>query len=292
MRCGGSPWCAVGRALSAAWRQPATRPSNARRLNCQRPRGGGARRFAAQATKRRRGRTARCPPCGRKPIKNKAVARPRDDHCDRVAQRLGQRTTKRGRPTVQWRKSGLGDPPRATPRANDDSLTLRDVGARVGHGPRSPSAAGRNRRPRGVTVSTLDSESSDRGSNPREALLHFLFLAALRCPSERNRKFDAIGRIRRRSAAMPSRPKSPEIILMAVWGSSDSLRFGKRSGTTGERPARGARAGKPLKNTIKWHSPQLFTRLGAYGFALMDVWGAARARSARGEMSEKHTKMA
>ena len=25
--------------------------------------------------------------------------------------------------------------------------------------------------PRGVTVSTLDSESSDRGSNPREALL-------------------------------------------------------------------------------------------------------------------------
>ena len=27
-------------------------------------------------------------------------------------------------------------------------------------------------RPRGVTVSTLDSESSDRGSNPREAFLH------------------------------------------------------------------------------------------------------------------------
>ena len=26
-------------------------------------------------------------------------------------------------------------------------------------------------RPRGVTVSTLDSESSDRGSNPREAFL-------------------------------------------------------------------------------------------------------------------------
>ena len=26
-------------------------------------------------------------------------------------------------------------------------------------------------RPRGVTVSTLDSESSDRGSNPREAYL-------------------------------------------------------------------------------------------------------------------------
>ena len=31
-------------------------------------------------------------------------------------------------------------------------------------------------RPRGVTVSTLDSESSDRGSNPREA-----FPAALKC---------------------------------------------------------------------------------------------------------------
>ena len=132
------PWCAVGRALSAAWRQPATRPSKARRLSCQRPRSGGERRFAAQATKRRRGRTARCPPCGRKPIKNKAVARPRDDRCDRVAQRLGQRTTKRGRRTVQWRKSGLGDPPRATPRANDDSLTSRDVGARVGHGRGAP----------------------------------------------------------------------------------------------------------------------------------------------------------
>ena len=32
-------------------------------------------------------------------------------------------------------------------------------------------------RPRGVTVSTLDSESSDRGSNPREA---FVFVAAAR----------------------------------------------------------------------------------------------------------------
>ena len=29
--------------------------------------------------------------------------------------------------------------------------------------------------PRGVTVSTLDSESSDRGSNPREASLRFGF---------------------------------------------------------------------------------------------------------------------
>ena len=29
--------------------------------------------------------------------------------------------------------------------------------------------------PRGVTVSTLDSESSDRGSNPREAL-HYLLV--------------------------------------------------------------------------------------------------------------------
>ena len=31
-------------------------------------------------------------------------------------------------------------------------------------------------RPRGVTVSTLDSESSDRGSNPREV---FYYLSAL-----------------------------------------------------------------------------------------------------------------
>ena len=30
-----------------------------------------------------------------------------------------------------------------------------------------------NNWPRGVTVSTLDSESSDRGSNPREAFAHF-----------------------------------------------------------------------------------------------------------------------
>ena len=33
------------------------------------------------------------------------------------------------------------------------------------------SVAATNIWPRGVTVSTLDSESSDRGSNPREALL-------------------------------------------------------------------------------------------------------------------------
>ena len=38
-----------------------------------------------------------------------------------------------------------------------------------------------NIRPRGVTVSTLDSESSDRGSNPREAFLlpaHYVCMLA------------------------------------------------------------------------------------------------------------------
>ena len=38
---------------------------------------------------------------------------------------------------------------------------------------------GSNTWPRGVTVSTLDSESSDRGSNPREAFSHQLNAVAL-----------------------------------------------------------------------------------------------------------------
>ena len=37
----------------------------------------------------------------------------------------------------------------------------------------------KQQRPRGVTVSTLDSESSDRGSNPREAYDVYILLFLL-----------------------------------------------------------------------------------------------------------------
>ena len=47
---------------------------------------------------------------------------------------------------------------------------LTRLGGRVARAPRLPARLEMVfNRPRGVTVSTLDSESSDRGSNPREA---------------------------------------------------------------------------------------------------------------------------
>ena len=51
---------------------------------------------------------------------------------------------------------------------NSDIATV--LGAAIGSG-RTSKCLGRHvaRRPRGVTVSTLDSDSSGRGSNPREA---------------------------------------------------------------------------------------------------------------------------
>ena len=58
--------------------------------------------------------------------------------------------------------------------------------------------------PRGVTVSTLDSESSDRGSNPREASFGSSCLARLAARSDARSVSVCAGRARRLAAVAPT----------------------------------------------------------------------------------------